>query len=64
MLAADAFSDAAYALLNERVTFNQDHFYIFRDADSGFNHGTPSNHFAEPQSLTGQLGSIWLASTI
>ena len=49
-------SSPAYALLNERVTFNQDHFYVYQDADSGFNHGFPSNFFASPQSLISQIG--------
>ena len=55
MLATVGLSDAAYALLNERVTFNQDHFYVYQDADAGFNHGFPSNFFASSQGLIDQI---------
>lgn len=33
--------DGAYALLNERSAGNRTAFYVYRDADSAFNHGTP-----------------------
>lgn len=41
-----AVSDAAYQLLHDRTAFNQENFYVYLDADSGFNHGFPSNFFA------------------
>jgi len=37
-----ALSDAAYQLLNARVTANQTSFYVYQNADSGLNHGFPS----------------------
>lgn len=41
-------SDAAYALLNELATANEANFFVYEDADSGFNHGFPSGVFAGP----------------
>lgn len=38
-------SDAAYPLLLERTQTNRQAFYVYRDADSGFNHGFPSGLF-------------------
>ena len=43
-----AIGDAAYPLLAERVTANQMNFFVYRDADSGFNHGFPSGFFPDP----------------
>jgi len=40
-----ALSDAAYQLLNARVTANQTSFYVYQNADSGLNHGFPSGEF-------------------
>jgi hypothetical protein len=34
--------------LQARVTANQQAFYVYKDADSGFNHGFPSGWFANP----------------
>lgn len=39
-------SDSAFTLLTERITANRRNFYIFKDADSGFNHGFLSGVFA------------------
>jgi hypothetical protein len=36
--------------LRARVTANQQAFYVYKDADSGFNHGFPSGWFANPNS--------------
>lgn len=41
-----AISDVAYPLLAERVMANRMSFYVYQDADSGFNHGFPSGLFA------------------
>ena len=38
-------SDCAYQELNARAMANQNAFYVYRDADSGFNHGFPSGLF-------------------
>lgn len=38
-------SDAAYPLLAERVTANRTSFFVYRDANSGLNHGFPSGFF-------------------
>ncbi len=38
-------SDAAFPLLLERTQTNRQAFYVYRDADSGFNHGFPSGVF-------------------
>ena len=44
-LGQSTISGGAYALLAERVAANQTAFYVFEDADSGFNHGYPSGLF-------------------
>jgi hypothetical protein len=38
-------SDRVFPLLGERVQANQEHFFVYRDADSAFNHGFPSGIF-------------------
>jgi hypothetical protein len=43
--------------LQSRVTANQASFYVYKDQDSGFNHGFPSGFFA---SSVGNLGTIHL----
>lgn len=45
-LLLSAVSDGAYQVLHDRTTFNQENFFVYLDADSGFNHGFPSNFFA------------------
>ena len=40
-------SDSAYGLLTNRVTANHSGFYVYVDADSGFNHGFPSGFFGD-----------------
>lgn len=45
-LLCDQVSNAAYSLLTKRTTVNQSNFYVYKDADSGFNHGFPSGFFA------------------
>lgn len=35
-------SEGAYSLIAQRTTANRRSFYVFQDADSGFNHGFPS----------------------
>jgi len=40
-------SDRAYDLLTQRTAANRKHFYIYKDADSGFNHGFASGVFAD-----------------
>ena len=42
---ASPLSDAAYLLLADRVPANRSSFYVYQDADSGFNHGFPSGFF-------------------
>lgn len=37
--------DAAYMLISQRVTGNRSVFFVYKDADSGFNHGFPSGFF-------------------
>jgi hypothetical protein len=39
-------SDSVYSLLNGRTVADQQAFYVYQDADSGFNHGSPSGKFA------------------
>ncbi len=48
-------SDAAYTVLTQRVAENAQSFYVYRDADSGFNHGFPSNFLASRPDLIDQL---------
>jgi hypothetical protein len=38
-------SDPAYQLLANRTIANRKNFYIYQNADSGFNHGVPSGFF-------------------
>ncbi|MFZ1133787.1 MAG: hypothetical protein WAN69_02495 [Candidatus Korobacteraceae bacterium] len=40
-------SNSAYQLLNSRVAANDNNFYVYLDADSGFNHGFPSGFFGD-----------------
>ncbi len=47
-------SDCAYPLLNARVTANQQAFFVYQDADSGFNHGTVQL-FASPGMLMNEV---------
>jgi len=54
-LQPSAISDAAYPLLNERVAANQTNFFVYKDADSGFNHGFPSGFFASNDTLRNQI---------
>jgi hypothetical protein len=42
---ASPLSDAAYSLLVERAAADTTAFYVYQDADSGFNHGFPSGFF-------------------
>lgn len=37
--------DAIYRLLGDRIASNRTRFYVYRDADSGLNHGFPSGLF-------------------
>ena len=43
--AEERISRAAFPLLAERVNENRENFFVYRDADSGFNHGFPSGLF-------------------
>ncbi|HEV2992435.1 MAG TPA: choice-of-anchor D domain-containing protein [Candidatus Angelobacter sp.] len=38
-------SDCAYQVLNQRSSANQQAFFVYKDADSAFNHGFPSGLF-------------------
>lgn len=44
-------SNPAYSLLAERMTANQTRFYVYQDADSGFNHGFLSGLFGRVEKL-------------
>lgn len=51
-LISSGIGDAAYPLLAERVSANRTNFYVYLNADSGFNHGFPSGFFADkPETL-------------
>jgi len=41
----NTISDCAYALLTQRVNANRNNFFVYKDADSAFNHGFPSGLF-------------------
>ena len=43
------------ALLAERVSANRASFYVYQDADSGFNHGFPSGFFADRPETLGKI---------
>jgi hypothetical protein len=42
LAACNTISECAYLLLNQRVTVNTKNVYVYKDADSAFNHGFPS----------------------
>lgn len=42
-------ANLAYSLVAERVQANRTRFYVYLDADSGFNHGFPSGFFGDSQ---------------
>jgi hypothetical protein len=42
---ASSLSDGAYALLGTRAAANRANFYVYKDAESAYNHGTPSGSF-------------------
>src|SRR6266567_6034274 len=42
-------SDAALGLINSLVTADQLNFYVYKESDSGFNHGFPSGVFGPAQ---------------
>ena len=44
-------SDCGYQLMNARASAGQNTFYVYKDADSGLNHGFPSGIFGSPTSL-------------
>ena len=52
---SSAISDPAYQMISQHVVANQKDFYVYRDQDTGLNHGFPSGFFA---SNTGNLGTI------
>lgn len=45
--ASGAVDDSGYQLLNTRATADRNEFYIYQDADSGFNHGFPSGFIGD-----------------
>lgn len=49
--APSSISTAAYTLINARVAFNRTNFFVYRDADSAFNHGFPSGIFGNVNSV-------------
>jgi hypothetical protein len=49
-LAPAAISNGAYAYLAGLISFNRSNFYIYQDADSGFNHSFPSGFYGGPPS--------------
>jgi len=42
---------AVYALLTERTAFNRENFFVYRDADSGANHGFASGFFGSIENI-------------
>ena len=50
-----SISDLAYSFLHSDIAANRTAFYVYRDADSGENHGFPSGYFASDPSLIGQI---------
>jgi hypothetical protein len=41
-----SISDCGFRLLNQRASENQNGFFVYKDADSGLNHGFPSGLFS------------------
>jgi hypothetical protein len=46
-----AISDLAYPFANERVAEPLQNFFVYKDADSAFNHGFPSGFFGAASKL-------------
>lgn len=59
-LGQSTVSDLAYQLLLQRAIANQSSFYVYQDADSGFNHGFLSGFFAGTGNGAPPPGSITL----
>jgi hypothetical protein len=55
-VAGQVISGPAYSMINQRAAAVQSAFYVYLDADSGYNHGFASGFFASP----GNLGTIHL----
>jgi len=51
-----SISTLAVPYLNRQIIANEKAFYVYKDGDSGLNHGYPSGFFANPTSLTTQIG--------
>ena len=51
-------SDCAYQLLNQRVAANQTDYWIYMDADSGFNRGYPSGLFGQLTAVSIDTGCL------
>ena len=47
--ALSPLSPGAYDLLNQRAVAGASQFFVYKDADSGFNHGFPSGFFGNAQ---------------
>jgi len=56
--ACNTISECAYALLTQRVNANRNSFFVYKDADSAFNHSFPSGLFG-----TIDLNKVSLEST-
>jgi hypothetical protein len=50
-LVLTTFSEPVYDLLGDRTDFNQENFFVYRDADSPYNHGFPSGFFGTTSQL-------------
>ncbi len=48
-------SDSAYTLLTTRTNANREAFFVYKDADSGFNHGFPSGFFGSSTATLNKL---------
>jgi hypothetical protein len=56
--ALPSLTTAAYEVLNERVSVNATQFFIYHDADSGFNHGFPSGFIGRTDKLAINTGCV------
>ena len=48
-------SSSAYNVINSRTLQNQTQFFVYKDMDSGFNHGFPSGLFGSSPAAMGKL---------
>jgi hypothetical protein len=60
---AQQISGPAYEEVRNRVSANQAAFFVYHDADSGFNHGFPSGFFGTTSAISVNAACVYDASS-